>query len=335
MNKFLNKFFLIGSSIFLFANIANAQNTVCHKNSWDSPSTIEDAIFDGGECKGKYSITQMKEQGWKVLDIKIDTNQNKISYAYLLGKGKNTPSVTTKSETSKITTNSNKKRLSFKPVGIKIDNLENNKTIIQKGDLIVGQSGVVIHLYDNDKRMIVANAQVISSNEKTSVIQFSNYEDLKQNAIPTSNRKVQKDDILVLNYLYTSSLLIAPDQDSFQIVRSNFKYNNFLHSDIFASRLRNDDIKNPTKEDLQKFAIEQNLGTIFVVVNKHVYVIDTKTFKILTDYGIDYDLSKTQKPFYTRVKFEKETSGTFGFAIFESDKILNYEAYYKKVLGLK
>jgi len=228
---------------------------------------------------------------------------------------------------------STQKRLSFKAIGVKIENIKDNKTTINLGNLIVGQSGVVVHIYNNDKRLIVANAEVIESNSNTSTVLFTKFDDLKQDAIPTSNRSVETNDILVLNYLYTSSLLITPTQETFQIVRSNFKYNNFLHSDVFAAKLKVDNQPYPKKEEIQKFAIEQNLGTIFFVVNQHVYVVDTKTFKVLTTYKLDYKNENLQVPFYTRVEDIKSSPLTFN--LFSNDKNLSYEEYYKNILGFK
>jgi len=228
---------------------------------------------------------------------------------------------------------SSKKRLSFKAIGVKIDDIKENKTTINIGNLIKGQSGIVVHLYDNDKRLIVANAEVIDSNENTSTVLFTKFNDLKQNAIPTSKRFAQKGDILVLNYLYTSSLLIAPTQETFQIVRSNFKYNNFLHSDVFAAKLKVDNQPYPKKEEIQKFAINQNLGTIFFVVKQNVYVVDTKTFKVLTNYKLEYEKNNLQLPFYTRVEDIKTSPLTF--SLFSNDSNLTYDEYYSNILGLK
>ncbi|RWS45873.1 hypothetical protein CKA56_16885, partial [Arcobacter venerupis] len=141
------------------------------------------------------------------------------------------------------------------------------KSTINIGNLIVGQTGIVVHIYDNDKRQIISNAKVISSNANSSVVEFFPFDDLLQEALPTSNRQVSINDVLVLNYMYNSSLLIAPSLDSFQAVRSNFKSNNFIHSDIFAAKLKVENKPFPTKEDIQNFAISQNLGTIFFVLD--------------------------------------------------------------------
>ena len=40
-----------------------------------------------------------------------------------------------------------------------------------------------------------------------SIVEFFDFDDLKQEAIPTSNRKAEAGDVLVLNYMYNSSLL--------------------------------------------------------------------------------------------------------------------------------
>lgn len=353
MNKFLNKVLFASASLLLTASFANAKNTVCYKDNWNTPSTVEFTKFDGGECKGQYSIKEMEEKGWRILDIKIESKQNALSFKYLLT---NDPKQE-EPEKKFVYKDAKTKKLSFQAFGVKIDNLKDNKTTINIGNLVVGQSGVVIHLHDRDKRLIVANAKVISSNEKTSIIEFSKFDDLQQDAIPTSKRGVEKGDILALNYLYNSSLLIAPSQETFQLVRENFRYNNFLHTDIFASSLKDQEEPLPTKKIIQEFAIKQNLGTIFVVVNNKVNVIDTKTFSTLATYDISYNSDDSQLPFYTRIeKIEASALSfikNFSFKNFEIEddyldikdilfgkskedqQKLTYDEYYSKILGLK
>jgi len=64
----------------------NAQTTLCYKNNWNNPANIELQKFDGSECKGKYSILDMKTKGWKVDDIKISTKDDNFNYIYILKK---------------------------------------------------------------------------------------------------------------------------------------------------------------------------------------------------------------------------------------------------------
>ncbi len=221
------------------------------------------------------------------------------------------------------------KAFSLKPIGVKIENIKNNTSTINVGNLTVGQSGIVVHIINIDKKLIVANAIVEKSDENHSVIKFTKYTDLKQDALPSAKSQVKKGDIIVFNYLYTQSLGIAPNQESFLALRNGFKYNNFLHSDIFAAKLKINKTPYPTKKEIQDFAIKQNLGTIFIVVNKKIYVLDSKSFKVLTSFDYDYDTKDEQKPFYTRVKKIDEDLLTFSLKNAPS-----YEEHYKKVLGL-
>ena len=94
----------------------------------------------------------------------------------------------------------------------------------------------------------------------------------------------------------------------------------------------------PTKEDFQEFAIEQNLGTIFYVLNKKVYILDTKTFTILDTYPLSYDENETKMPFYTRVEEIESSILDFSFSdllFFTDKKELSYDEYYEEILGLK
>ena len=135
--------------------------------------------------------------------------------------------------------------------------------------------------------------------------------------------------------MYNSSLLIAPNQSSFQSARDSFKTNNFIHSDIFAAKLKVNNNPYPTKEDIQQFAIEQNLGTIFLVLDKKIFVIDTKTFTVLQKYTFNYETNEMQMPFYTRV--EEIESSIFNFTIpfIGEQRSDDYEVYYKRILGIE
>ncbi|QEZ88583.1 plasminogen-binding N-terminal domain-containing protein [Aliarcobacter cibarius] len=326
MRKFLNKVLLVGA-ISLFANNLFAQETICYKNGVTSPSEIETTPLNGIVCKNQLSVNDMKKDGWNVLDIQIKTVDGKLNYSYYFYK------IDSLKVAPKISSVNQKAEFSVRPIGTKIMNLENNKSTINVGNLIVGQTGIVVHIYDNDKRSIVANAKVISSNPNSSVVEFFSFDDLKQDALPITNRNVSINDVLVLNYMYNSSLLIAPNFDSFQAVRNEFKENNFIHSDIFAAKLKYNNRPYPTKEDIQQFAMEQNLGTVFFVLDGKIFVVDSKTFTILDSYRFTFDQKEQQIPFYTRV--EDIESPFYQIAFIFGDEKLTYNDYYKKILGIK
>lgn len=324
MKKMLKKAFIIGA-ISLFGSTLFAQETICFKNGVTSPSEIETTPLNGVVCKGVLSVNDMKNDGWQILDIQIATVDSKLNYSYYFYKNvsataKTSPAIDTKSE------------FSIRPVGTKISNIENNRSKIDVGNLIVGQTGIIVHIYDNDKRAIVSNAKVISSSSDSSVVEFFSFDDLKQDALPTSNRTVEVNDVLVLNYMYNASLLITPNYDTFQAVRSEFKENNFIHSDIFAAKLKYKNKPYPTKEDIQEFAIEQNLGTVFFVLNNKILIIDAKTFTLLSSYNFSYSEKEQQIPFYTRVEDIEGSILEFNFLL--GGKNLTYNEYYNQVLGI-
>lgn len=330
MKKLFTKVLFLCATSLLSNNLL-AQETICFKNGVEKPSIIESVGLNGDICNGSLTLNDMKTNGWEILDIKIVPNQGKFDYTYYFYKNEKVSSVENKTSL-KTEEKPSSNNFSVKPIGVKVDNVDGNKSIINVGNLIVGETGVVVHIFDNDKRLIVSNAKVISSNSENSVVEFFAFDDLKQKAIPTSNRTPQKGDVLILNYMYNSSLLIAPSVESFQAVRENFKLNNFMHSDIFAAKLKVDNNPYPTKEDIQKFAIEQNLGTIFFVLDNKIYIVDTKTFKVLESYSFALEIKNKQMPFYTRVEEIEES--LFSFSYFSWKKSATYDQYYKRILGL-
>ena len=137
------------------------------KKTGNHPSTIETTTLDGGVCEGKYSLQEMKKMGWNILDIKIDSEQNNLSYQYLLTNDQIVNTKVVKNIQTK-EKNNLKEKFSLKTIPIKITNITENKTTIDIGNLTIGQSGVVVHVYNDDKKLIISNAQVIESNKTSS-----------------------------------------------------------------------------------------------------------------------------------------------------------------------
>ncbi len=305
--KLLTKSLITAFVTSLLIQSLNAKTTICYKNNWKSPSTIESEKLDGGECKGELSFNDMAKKGWFLKDIKITKGEDGLNYSYILTDEKSMDIDNSTVIKSISMSGTNYKKLEYKPIRAKLQNVNGNKATIAIGNLRVGQSAVIQHYYQNSKSLLVANAYVISSNSLNSTLKLTPFLDLKQNALPTSNRKAQNDDIAIVNYLYNASLIIAPSQDAFSAIRAKYKDNNFLHSDLFGTKLKIEGEPLPSKKIIQDFAIEQNIGTIFFVIDSNVYIVDTKTFTILEKDTISYNFVEDKRmPFYTRVeKIEK------------------------------
>lgn len=360
MRSIYNKLLFAGMSVLL-AQTLSADTTICYKKAWKSPSTIETTKLDGGECKGDFSLTQMKNNGWNIKDLQIESAKDGLDYTYVLTNEK-----LVKVDNSAAEKSTSIKTLSFKPIITTINNVNKDGATISIGNLKVGQSGIVSHRYEDGQELIVSNAYVVSSDANSSKLKFLPFLDLKQNAIPTSKAKAQNGDRIILNYMYRKSLLIAPSRDAFQVAREKFTTNTFLHADVFASKLKTINQPLPTRKTIQEFAIEQNLGTIFFIIKNKAFVIDAKTFAVLDAKTLTYNYLDTEKmPFYTRVEnieesvvkgmWDKIKSFKFISNIFgddersEEERLLEdelnksdivsknkvYNEYYKAVLGFK
>lgn len=349
------KLLLLCAFVFMAFSL-NAKETTCYKKNWTSPATLQNALLDGGDCASKNSLNTMQEQGWRVKDIQIKNAPDGFDYTYVLTDVKPV-------ESKYVNLKKEVKIPSFGTVYTKLNTVTQETARIDIANLKIGQSGIVTHTYPNNKSVIVANAHVIETNDKYSVVSLEKFDDLTQKAIPETSRKAQNDDTLILNYLYEASLLIAPTSQSFAVVTEKFKNHKFLHSDIFATHLKLENEPLPSKETFVKFAKFQNIGTIFFVVSNRVFVLDAKTFSVLHAYDIMYSNAQEQLPFYTRVAEIDKAFWDIDFQKYieiiknlvsinekteqeylteelnsnneEKTEQVNYNAYYENLLGLK
>ncbi|XOB61418.1 plasminogen-binding N-terminal domain-containing protein [Campylobacterota bacterium DY0563] len=294
-----------------------AKTTICYKKDWKSPATIETTKLDGGECKNELSYKDMLSQGWFLKDIKIEKGTKGLNYIYVFSDKE----IVNINNSNLL--NNKYQKLDYRAIASRISDVNDETAKIDIGNLRVGQSAIIQHFYKNNQSLIVSNAYVIDSNETSSTIKFIPFLDIKQNALPTSNRKPQNGDIAIVNYLYNASLIVAPSQDAFTATREKFRDNNFIHSDLFAVYLKNEGIPLPSKKVIQDYAISQNLGTIFFVIDSTVYIVDAKTFAILQKDTIAYNFVENKKmPFYTRI--EKIESNII-------NSVLDYKSWLGKI----
>jgi hypothetical protein len=309
-------------SILLFISFSHAvtQKTMCYKQSIGIPSNIESKKFEGGECKGEKSIDDMKNEGWSIDNVKIMGSD----YIYILKK-----EATKEVSFDRVKKTQNTIKLNFNEKSTAIYNVKENSAYIKIGNLKVGQSGIITHKSSDGTSIILANAIVVDTNKNESKIEFEYFSDIVQTALPKSNLKVTNSDIFVLNHLYNTSIIVAPNSESFRNVRKIFRNINFLHTDIFSSDLKRENIEKPEPEHFKIFCKYQNISTIFFVIKNRVYIVDAKSFKILQSHRIYYKSEEAQLPFYTRVEFK-----TFGFFSFFKSEVENYNSYYSNMLGI-
>lgn len=216
----------------------------------------------------------------------------------------------------------------FKEVQLRINGVTSNSANIGIGNLKIGQSGIIIHKFKNNKTIILSKAYVSSSNTKSSTITFSNEKILEQKSIANTNLKISNGDIFILNFMYDVSLLIVPNFESYKVIMDNYN-NYFINSDLFAGYLKINERPVPLKEDFIEFTKNNNIGTIYLVVESKLYILDSNTFSVIKIIDLNkIDNKKFQSPFYTNIQNIK--TSTFNFT--SKEKIDNYKEYYLNLI---
>ncbi|MEA2050062.1 MAG: plasminogen-binding N-terminal domain-containing protein [Campylobacterota bacterium] len=194
-----------------------------------------------------------------------------------------------------------------------------------------GQSGIVVHKYTKNENIILAHAVVETSNDNSTILKYKKDDIFNQSALPQTNISPKDGDMLILNHLYENSLLIAPNKISKDKVLEKYKKHIFLSEDFFASYLKLNDRPIPKKEDIIKFCKSQQIGTLFIVANNKLYILDSQTLGILDTVDIKIDeTNNTMVPFFSKIEEIQR-----GFWDFGPEKIDNYNKYYTKLLELK
>jgi len=211
-----------------------------------------------------------------------------------------------------------------------ISQVVNNTATINLGNLTIGQSGIIVHKFKDNKSIIISTAIVTSTTNDKSIIAIETKNNiLKQDAIPTTNLKVQDKDIFVLNHLYSSSLLLVPNLEASQKVQELYKNQNFINPDIFASYLKINNKPIPNKKLIQSFCKEQDIGTIFVLTNNKLSILDINSLKVIYTKDLKILNNEFKSPFFTKVEDFNQNMWDFS-----DNKIKNFNKYYSKLLGL-
>lgn len=317
-------------SVLLVCSVTSfATTTMCVKKGWKKLSEIENVALDGGVCNSIKSVNDMKSDGFRIVEIEVNPTENGIDYTYIF----------TDEPEEKITLP--KKVMPYYNTEYhRISNVSNNQATINRGGLKIGQSGIIIHRYPNSLQSIVANGIVTDSDKDSSTIKFEKFDELEQEALPSSLKEPADKDILALNYLYANSLLIAPNGDNFRTVSKKFDKYNFIQLDIFAYYLKMNHEPLPSKKVLLDFAKKQDIGTIFISIENYVYIVDTRSFKILDKVFVFEPNIEEELPFYTRVEEIEKNFWDIDFdkildPFGENAKKATYSSYYKNMLGIE
>lgn len=202
-------------------------------------------------------------------------------------------------------------------------------TIIDSPDIVVGSSGVVMHKFDDQKNSIIARASVVQKGGGFAKIRFEVFDTLTQKAMPIPGILPQKGDAVILNYLYTRSLIIVPNKQIYDEVVGAFSGVEFIHPDIVGSYLSYEYKPNPSRDDFRRMCSQSASGLIFIAMNELALFADCQSFEVLKTFQSG-SVAQYQMPFYTRVKDIDTVFWKFG-----SSQISDFDAHYKSLLKNK
>jgi hypothetical protein len=130
----------------------------------------------------------------------------------------------------------------------------------------------------------------------------------------------------VLAFGYTRGLLIAPNEEIYHRITksSNLQW---IHPDIFATILSFNGHPTPLRSDFTEMSSSASVGLVFIYLDRRVYTLDAKSFKILTITDAKLEQKEPNLPFYTRVP--EIDAAWWGEG---SDELDEYEPHYYKLM---
>lgn len=192
----------------------------------------------------------------------------------------------------------------------------------------VGVSGFILHTIAPGHSSILKNVVVTSYDAKTkkATLEMSDYDTLKNNALPKGEWKVKVGDTAILAFGYDRAFLLTPSEEIFYKLSKSVNVE-WIHPDIFATILSFRGHPAPQKEDFDVFTTAASVGVIFIYLDEKVYTIDAKSFVILSITDAKMVQDNEVLPFYTRVEHIDEAWWGAG-----SSPLEEYAPHYYELL---
>lgn len=191
------------------------------------------------------------------------------------------------------------------PVSAEIIRIDSQNLIFKAGSFKVGQTGIVLTEKRDDKgthNVIIANAVIESIKGNEAKARYFQFETITQKYLPTPQIAPSKGDKVVFGSFYNKSIVIAPDQESYNKILSSQPQMSFAHIDLFEAFLAKDGINDPKPKELKKFCNVYSIGLVYILASNGVNIIDCQSFQILEVLPFDIDsVHESKGPFFSRM----------------------------------
>ncbi len=202
---------------------------------------------------------------------------------------------------------------------------------IEAPELKVGMSGFVVRHFDATHSSIIANARVtqINPSSNRALLEFSAYDGLRQNSLPSGTWTPKAQDEVVIAYDYTRALMIAPNDDTYAAVTASIPNVEWIHPDLYATYLSHEGHPTPLVEDFRRFCTSASIGLLFIQSADTLFTLDCKNFTLLQSTASNAIGKNSLTPFYSRVPTIRAAWWGNG-----SSRLESYEPYYLQQIAL-
>ena len=161
-----------------------------------------------------------------------------------------------------------------------------------------GMSGVVIHSYGQGTQAIT---HYVIQTQKDGLAKVAYQSAIDHKKLPEINTPVSNKDQVIGGYMYDNVLLLAPDSETYSKLTKQYK-KHWIHPDLYALFLATEGDEVPTRENLAKFAMQNQVGLVMIIQKGTAILFDPVSRKIINTMKIGNLPKKGSFPFYTRLK---------------------------------
>ena len=95
-------------------------------------------------------------------------------------------------------------------------------------------------------------------------MRFEVFENLAQDALPIPGVMPKNGDKIILNYLYSRAVIVAPNESVYKQVIEHFKNITFISPDVAAAYLADIHSPSPNRTDFRNICYQNAAGLIFI-----------------------------------------------------------------------
>lgn len=208
-----------------------------------------------------------------------------------------------------------------------ISNVNDKTCEIFANNLKVGQSGIIVHNYSAQTSYILAKAVITEVKDNKAIAKIIYEDSLKQDALPTIERKVSGGDLIYLNHLYHNMVIIAPNFEAYDKAKKELWGANLINPDILGAHLKITATPVPKQKDLQDFLLAQHIGIVVFIYKQKAHIVDAQSFKVLETFDVTYETKEQFSPFFTNIEEIKRSLYDFG-----DKSIKEFDKHYETIL---